>query len=171
MSITEENLNDLEDSSKEAGQMTVYEVGFSLMPTLPVEALPDVVAKIKMVIDDANGLFISEEFPVLFPLAYTISKTIQTKKYNCDEAYIGWIKFESNSREAVVIKKERDKNNDILRLLLIKAPRESVFTFSKILSKKEEEATPETKNSDLIPEEGVVNLEEIDKGIANLVIE
>ena len=83
------------------------------------------------------------------PLSYSMSKTIGASRYVLSDAYLGWIKFEVEPREIQTIKTGIEKIREILRFLLIKAPRETTFTFAKVKAtaeaKEESVSTPATE--------------------------
>ncbi|MSR87730.1 MAG: hypothetical protein EXS69_00995 [Candidatus Zambryskibacteria bacterium] len=111
--------------------MQIYELGYLILPSIPENELPSVVSKIKTLIADAGGKEIDGEEPFKYELAYTMSKTIGASRYVIDDAYIGWTKFELEPVQAVAIKSEIDKIDEVLRSLLVKVPRETGFTFAK----------------------------------------
>jgi ribosomal protein S6 len=127
MSITEDH--------KEV--MQVYEIGYLILPSVPEDKLDGVVDSIKKVITKEGGSEIDSEAPFKHDLAYPMSKTIGANRYIVNDAYLGWIKFESEPASAHKIKAEVEKVDGMLRFLFIKAPRESDFTFAKALEKKE----------------------------------
>lgn len=119
----------------------VYEVGYLVLPSVPEDNLSNVVSKIVSIIEKAGGKTLDSEAPYLEKLAYSMSKTVSARKYVVDEAYIGWMKFEAESGVVEGIKGEIEKIEEILRILLIKVPRETTFTFEaarKARAEKEE---------------------------------
>lgn len=116
---------------REMGEMTVYELGFLILPSIPEDNLPNVTNVIRKVITKAGGIEIAAEEPFKETLAYSMSKTIGASRYVVSDAYLGWIKFESDRAKATVIKAGIEKIEEVLRFLLIKAPRETTFTFAK----------------------------------------
>jgi small subunit ribosomal protein S6 len=153
----------------------IYEVGFLLLPTLPEEKMPEIMANIKGIIEKDGGEIISEEAPKMRPLAYEISKMIQIKKSAFDHAYFGWVKFEIESAKLSSVKKSIESMEEILRALFIKTIRESTLMSGKV----SERDSQKTKAESLVPEavDGVIedvvapaNEEEIDKSIEALVV-
>jgi len=126
MSITEDH--------KEAN---VYEIGYLVLPSVPAENLPQVVSNLVSIIEKAGGKPLDGEDPALEPLAYSMSKTVGARKYIVDEAYVGWMKFESRPDALETVREGVDKAEEILRYLLIKAPRETTFTFAKARAERE----------------------------------
>jgi ribosomal protein S6 len=125
-------------STTEDQEIAVYEVGYSILTSVPEEKVGDVVTKIQKAITDEEGKLLDSEEPFKQELAYKMSKTMGARKYVANEAYIGWMKFESTPEKTPVIKANLDKIEEVLRFLLIKAPRETAFTFEGARKAKEE---------------------------------
>jgi len=127
--------------------VTVYEVGYLLLPSIPEESLSGVVDSMKSIVTKEGGNVLGGEDPFKYDLAYTMSKTIGASRYVVNDAYIGWLKFELEAGNAPKVKAEIEKMNEVLRLLLIKTPHETGFTFAKarqaLLDKEEAEAEAE----------------------------
>jgi ribosomal protein S6 len=121
MSITEDH----------NGDSQVYEVGYLVLPSIPEDDLPKVVDSIKNVITQNGGTPLDSEEPVLRDLAYSLTKVVGASRYVVRDAYFGWMKFESEPSNTPAIKVGLDAVNELVRFLLIKAPRESDFTFAK----------------------------------------
>ncbi|MEK7175971.1 MAG: 30S ribosomal protein S6 [Patescibacteria group bacterium] len=133
--------------------MQIYEVGYLILPSIAENELAGVVDKIKEIIAREGGVEVDGEAPFKQHLAYTMSKTVGASRYVVSDAYFGWLKFELDSSKTTVIKSRLEKLNELLRFLLIKAPRETTFTFAKAkarMAEKGEEQAP-------APEEMVVN--------------
>lgn len=116
----------------------VYELGYLVLPSIAEENVSDVVNAIKGIINKVGGTEVASEDPLKFDLAYTMSKTIGARKYIVDEAYIGWVKFECEPNCAPEVSDAVKKLDEILRHLLVKAPRETTFTFAGALKAKED---------------------------------
>ena len=115
----------------EAGELTVYELGFLVLPSIPEDKLSNVTDAVRKIISAAGGTEIDAEAPIKKTLAYSMSKTIGASRYVVSDAYLGWIKFEVDKAKVPIIKAGVEKMEEILRFLLIKAPRETTFTFAK----------------------------------------
>jgi len=134
----------MENSKENKGENQVYELGYLLLSSIPEEKVLDVVASIKKAITLGGGEELDGETPFKQPLAYQMSKTIGASRYVANEAYLGWIKFEVEPSGVPDIKTSLEKIDEILRLLIIKAPRETTFTFAKsraLLEEDEKEST------------------------------
>ena len=124
--------------------LTVYEVGYLVLPSIPEDKLNDVVGSIRSVVTKEGGVEIDAEAPFKQSLAYSMSKTVGASRYVLSDAYLGWIKFEAEPINILAIKVGLEKLDEILRFLMVKAPRETSFTFAKakaIVENKEEPAS------------------------------
>lgn len=139
------------------GELTVYEIGYLILPSIPEDKLSSVTSAIRKVITTEGGTEIDAEEPFKEPLAYTMSKTIGASRYVLSDAYLGWIKFEADRAKALVIKAGIEKIEEVLRFLLIKAPRETTFTLAKARALVEDKIEKEREESTSSPvEEAVV---------------
>lgn len=146
----------------------VYEIGYLLVPTVAEERVASEVEIIKSLIEKNEGAFISEDFPKLRPLAYTMKKSLGGgQNASHDNAYFGWIKFETSSDFIPKIKAELAGNSKILRSMLIETVRENTMS-SKIMFKPAESLDKTTKEN--VPA-APVSEAELDKTIDNLVVE
>lgn len=114
----------------------VYEVGYLVLPSIPEESLPNTVSKINSAIEAAGGTRIDGEDPFLMDLAYQMKKAVGARNYVVDEAYIGWTKFECEPARVEEVKNALEKMEEILRSLIMKAPRETTFTFALARAKE-----------------------------------
>jgi ribosomal protein S6 len=155
-----------EDHNEKEG-VRVYEIGYLVLPSVPEENLSKVVSHIDSLIEKAGGTKLDSEDPQMEELAYSMSKTISARKYVVNEAYIGWMKFEAESKAIEAIKTGVDKIEEVLRHLLIKVPRETTFTFEaarKARAEREDalraESAPEVQDdAEVKPEEKEVEPE------------
>jgi len=127
----------------------VYELSYLLLPSIPEENLSEVVSKIEKVIEDKGGKKIDGENPFLRELAYEMSKVVGASRYVVKNAYVGWVKFELPTLEDAEqhpveeIKELVEKMEEVLRFLLVKAERETKFTFASTMKPAESEEIPE----------------------------
>jgi ribosomal protein S6 len=139
----------------------VYEIGYLVLPSIPEDKLSGVVDKIKGAVEQAGGKTLDGEEPFKQDLAYTMTKVVGASRYVVSDAYVGWMKFELEGSKAPEVKASLDKIDELLRFLLIKAPRESVFTFEKareaLMEKmaKENEAKEDKGEEEVVPVEVV----------------
>jgi ribosomal protein S6 len=128
----------------------VYEIGYLILPSLTEDKVDGVVEAIKSLVAQHEGKEIDGEAPFKQDLAYTMSKTVGASRYVVNEAYIGWLKFELEPSKALDLKLALDKLPEVLRMLLVKVPRETTFTFAKARAKAIEKTEAEN------PKEGPV---------------
>ncbi len=127
----------------ENNENQVYEIGYLLLPSLAEDKAGEVVEAIKGLVSKHGGTEIDGEAPFKQDLAYTMTKTVGASRYVVNEAYVGWLKFELEPSKALDLKLEVDNLPEVLRMLLIKAPRETTFTFAKARAKAIEKAEAE----------------------------
>ncbi|MFH1473056.1 MAG: 30S ribosomal protein S6 [bacterium] len=127
MSITEDHEEGI--SGLPAGRQ-VYELSYLLLPSIPEENLPAVVTSLQNIIEKAGGQIFDSEAPFKRGLAYQMSKIVGASNYIVKEAYIGWLKFDDSPSKIAEINIAVEAIPEVLRFLLVKAPRETVFTFA-----------------------------------------
>jgi ribosomal protein S6 len=118
--------------------MQVYELGYLILPSIAEGELSDVATKLEGVIAKAGGKELDSEAPEKIDLAYPMEKTVGASRYVVNDAYIGWIKFEMEPASVEEVKSAVDSTDEVLRSLLIKAPRETTFTFAAARKAAEE---------------------------------
>jgi len=123
-------------------ERTVYEIGYLVLPSIPEDSLESLVSKINNTFEKVGGERIDGEMPMMIDLAYEMSKQVGARKYVVNEAWLGWVKFDLEAEKIEAVKAEIEKMDEILRSLLIKAPRETVFTFAEAMKQAEEAAAP-----------------------------
>lgn len=154
----------------------VYEVGYHLVSSIPEEKLGEEVTALKDLLGDNGAIFISDEYPKLIELAYEMTRSISNKKQKFTSGYFGWVKFECTPEEAKTIKELLDKNEKLIRYLLIKTVRENTIspkrTFVKQDNKRRTVSRVKESVESSAPAEqpAVVVEEEIDKEIDALVL-
>jgi len=121
----------MENSKGAKEGLTVYELSFLILPSIPEDKVVNVVDSIRKVVINEGGVEIDGEAPFKQPLSYSMSKTIGASRYVVDDAYLGWIKFEIEPAKALAVKTGIEKISEILRFLMIKTVRETTFTFAQ----------------------------------------
>jgi ribosomal protein S6 len=155
------------DDEKES-RLGVYEVGYIMLPTIAEENLGGEVTVFKDIFTENGATFISDEYPKLIELAYEMSRSILNKKQKFSYGYFGWVKFSASAEEIVKIKKMLDKNEKLIRYLLIKTVRENTMSQRRVYGRSEgvrRKITPKVEES--LP----INEETIDKEIEALMVE
>ena len=154
-------------------RLGVYEVGYLMVPTIAEEGLGAEVTALKDLLSNNGAVFISEEYPKLIELAYQMVRSISNRKQKFTTAYFGWVKFECSSLQAKEIKNLLDKNEKLVRFLLIKTVRENTMsvkrTYSKPEGTKRKVSTPKSSEVQTEGETAVVE-EVLDKEIDALVL-
>ena len=152
----------------------VYELGYHLVPNIKENDIESEVATIKSVIEKNGGSFIAEEAPKKIELLYTIIKSEASKKKRFNNAYFGWMKFETSAEAIVSIKSVLDENKSIIRFIIINTVRESTLAPQRVLLERVAVETPkkiakpiEKKEEKKTP----ISDEELDRTIEELVVE
>lgn len=148
-------------------KVSVYEVGYIMVPSIPEENLGGEVTTFKDSLTEKGVTFISDEYPKMMELAYEMSRSIANKKQKFSYGYFGWVKFECTTENAKVIKDYLDKNETLVRYLMIKTVRENTMSTKRVYGKTDSSkrrSTPKTEES--LP----INEEVIDKEIDALVV-
>ncbi len=151
---------------KEDQGLKLYELGYLLSPAITEEDL----SKESGVVKESLGigaLIVSELEPKIKELSYQMERIVSGKKNIFANAYFGSIYFQADPGSLGAIKKNLDKNEKIIRYLIIKRNKEILMAPRKIFSPmvKPTHSAPEKK----IPSETVINEAELDKTIEELV--
>ena len=146
--------------------LSVYEVGYMMVPTIAEENLGGEVSAFKDILTGFGVTFIADEYPKMIELAYEMTRSISNKKQKFSYGYFGWVKFECTTAQARVVKDMLEKNEKLIRYLFIKTVRESTLSSKRPYGKPEgmkrrTKATTEKAES--------INEEVIDKEIDALV--
>lgn len=150
--------------------MRVYELGFLLVPTIAEEHLSEKFQTLKDLISSHGGQFISEDFPKMIPLQYEMLKVISNKNHRFNDAYFGWIKFDMEPEQVLLLDEEVKRSTDIIRFLLIKTVRENTVIGKKTLGKTEGKKRTSSKGDEEVVVADI-SPEQIDKEIDALVEE
>lgn len=160
----------IEDTTRNTGDVQVYEVGYHLLPSVPEEEVASEVAKIHSILSENGASVIAEGLPLLRQLAYAISKKIETKTLNFHKAYFGWIKFEMDRGQVENLKNKITDLPKILRFLIIKTVRENTMYSPKVPVFKKELSREDTATEGEVAAKTPATEAEIDKSIDDLVI-
>lgn len=144
----------------------IYELGYLLVPTLSEEEVPSYFTSLKDMVSSFGGEFISEEIPRMIPLAYEMTKVISNVNNKFNNAYFGWIKFEMNTENVLILKAKLDLETNIIRFLITKTVRENTIAQKKFnLKEGLRKRTKKEESEDVAP----MNEEEVDKEIEKMV--
>lgn len=138
----------MESSESKQGEVSVYEAGYLILPSIPEDKLSSVVEAVKAAFIEEGGVEIDSEDPFKQNLAYSISKTVGSSRYVINDAYLGWVKFELDKSKISAVKTSLEKMNELARFILLKAPRETLFTFAKARALAEAELAAEEEVSE-----------------------
>ena len=116
---------------KEQGATRLYECGFILIPTIPESEVPSSVTALKALITNAGGSISREGTPEYIDLAYSMEKTVGSKRSNYSQGYFGFITFETTPDTLETIKKSLDAHDSLVRYLLIKTEEGNTIVFKK----------------------------------------
>ncbi len=152
-------------------ELKVYELGYLIVPTVPEEHLGAEVQKLKEVITAKKGTFVSEDFPKLRTLAYTITKHVGGRNIKCDRAYFGWLKFSMPAENSELLKNDLDRNGNVLRYLHIKTVKESTLFTGRQFGSRTDAAPIQAPKKVQKEELTETSMAQIDKEIEGLVIE
>jgi ribosomal protein S6 len=160
---------DLEEEISEEKEirLSVYEVGYLMVPTIAEENLGGEVTTFKDIFLENGATFISDEYPKLIELAYIMSRSINNKKQKFSYGYFGWVKFECDTDKAKIIKGILDKNEKLVRFLMIKTVRENTMSVKRTYSRQDGNKRRYTLK---VEEVEKINEETIDKEIDALVV-
>ena len=109
----------------------LYELGFILVPTVPETEVAEAVNSLKTLIKGAEGEVTTEGTTEYIDLAYTIEKTVGSKKNKYSQGYFGWLKFETTPESLESLKKVLDSEANLVRYLLIKTEAGNTISFKK----------------------------------------
>jgi ribosomal protein S6 len=154
-----------ENTQIEGGEGSVYEFGFLLSPDIMEEKLPEAFGALKEAIEAKGARALSEEFPKLIALAYTMEKTVNNKIQRYKEGYFGWIKFELEPAAVGALEAMLRLRGDLVRYLLIKTVRENTIAAKRGFGARRRPKSG-TNDEKAAPE---MSKEEIDREIEALV--
>lgn len=166
MAKTKKSVEENDGEEKEI-RLSVYEVGYLMLPTIAEENLGGEVTLFKDMFIENGAVFISDEYPKLIELAYEMTRSINNKKQKFSYGYFGWVKFECTTAAAKIIKDILDKNEKLVRYLMIKTVRENTMSVKRSYNKQDgAKRRPAQKHEEIDP----INEEIIDKEIDALVV-
>ncbi len=136
--------------TKEIADARVYELSYLILPSLTEEQMLGVGDRLEETVR-AYGHKLDGEIPEKIDLAYTMTHVRGASRYVVNEAYIGWIKFEAPPEKLSSLKEKISEIEEIIRFLIIKAPRNTDFTFAKARAQKiaERELAREEKKEEM----------------------
>jgi len=167
MAKTKKGVEESDVSTEKETRTSVYEVGYLMVPTVAEENLGGEVTSFKDTLTEKGAVFISDEYPKLIELAYEMSRSINNKRQKFSYGYFGWVKFECTTVEAKVIKDLLDKNEKLVRYLMIKTVRENTMSVKRAYGKQDGPRRRPVLKTEAVEK---INEETIDKEIDALVV-
>lgn len=149
----------------------IYEIGYLLTPNIPEEKVGEEVSRMKMALENKGAIIISDEYPKMRVLAYMIEKSVAGRNEKYQNAYFGNIKFEASPEAALLVKADFDADRTIVRFLMIKTVREipvAKFSFGRRDNADEKKTD---KPAEKLVKGPSMTEAELDKTIAELVVE
>jgi ribosomal protein S6 len=153
-------MSDKENTTSEGTKL--YELGFNLVPTITEDNLDTEYAAVKTTLEKAGATLATESKPAMINLAYTMVRTVESKKQKYDKAYFGWVKFNAEVETVEKVKAELDLNESVLRFMITKATAEGDVSSEEVarMTDRSEEEEPE-KRGDRRPREVVKEKKEV----------
>lgn len=123
---------------KTTQEIKLYELGYHLVPFISEDQVPAKVEELKKLLSKNNSEIIKEGEPKMMDLSYEITKSLSGKNQRFNNAYFGWIKFNTTAEAIEAIKEEIDSMEDVLRSLIVKTVDDDEHSTSKISNESEE---------------------------------
>ena len=157
-------------------ETSIYELAYHLVPTISEEDRASHVLKLRQAIEKAGGTIINDIAPEHMELAYTMTKQIAGKLQKYASAYFGWLYFELSADKTALIKETCDKDDTVLRYLILKTTKELAQSQNRPSLKAAPEIVTSSEPVEPKPEatdvgEEIASEEEVDKAIDELVEE
>jgi ribosomal protein S6 len=152
----------------------VYEVGYTVVPSVKEEQLEKVVGSIRSGIEKAGGSFIAEGAPSLTRLSYEMSAHEGEKRMQYDRGYFGWIKFEATVDTVRLLDGVLKGDANIMRFIIFRTVREDTRAKYKAPTLREVKRTDTIKTTPRRPseeEKGPVSEEELEKALQDITAE
>ncbi len=113
-------------------ELTVYEVGYLLVPELSEGDVSAETGNLKDTIASLGGLMLADGYPKLIELAYPMRKAVANVWHTYTKGHFGWLKFEMASSETAALKEKLDQNKKVVRFLFIKTSREDTMSQKRV---------------------------------------
>jgi len=122
-----DNLTLMKTGKQEEKKEIVYEIGCLFVPIISDKDVLTEVSNVKELLIKLGFEFLSGDGPKMRDLAYPMKKAMAGKKNLFEKAYFVWLKFMANSDKLANLKKDLDKNENILRYILIKTVKKDIL--------------------------------------------
>ena len=117
-----------------SGEVSVYEAGFHVVPTVAESKVGEVVERVRAAIEKLGGSIIAEGFPQKVSFTFIIERAVAGKREKYSEGYFGWMKFESPAAAAKQLEDVLLADRDVLRSLIVRTTREEVAAPKEVFS-------------------------------------
>ena len=170
--MAEEAVKEMETDT-DTGVARIYEIGYTIVPTVKEEDVEKTVGSIRSEIEKARGSFIAEGAPSLMRLAYHMSVREGEKRLLHDRGYFGWIKFEADISVTHLLEETLKKNENVMRFIVFRTVREDTRAKMKAPTLREVKRTDTIKTTPRRAEEtsGPVSEEELEKALQDITKE
>ncbi len=115
-----------EGVTEESEVLSVYEVGYHILPTVSEGDLEAETALILKDLKDIHAEIFGQRAPASVKLSYGIEKKIGEKKEVFENAYFGWIAFEATPSSIANFEIALKEHATILRYIVVKTSRDAV---------------------------------------------
>lgn len=169
--MVEEAVKEMETDTE--GVARIYEIGYTIAPTVKEEDVEKIVGSIRSEIEKSGGSFIAEGAPSLTRLSYHMAAQEGGKRLEHDRGYFGWIKFEADIAVARGIEEILKTNESIMRFIVFRTVREDTRAKMKAPQLREVKRTDTIKTTPRRAEEaaGPVSEEELEKALQDITKE
>lgn len=153
--------------------ISLYEVGYNLVPSLSETEAADVAASLKSFLEEQGGTVKKSLDPQMKTLAYPMEKRVADKKEKHASAYFGSIAAELSSDVIVSLEGKVKTLPSMLRFLIISLPKDALAERERPLNISREH-THDPKRGAQTPEgtpAKPISEAELDKTIEELVIQ
>ena len=116
----------MDDTEADEPLLSVYEIGYHLLPTLSEDESLKAAAALGELLTKNGAEAVGDHAPTRTPLAYTITKRVGGKVLRFNDAYFGWVAFQVARDALARIKEAFDANQSVLRYLVITTSRDAV---------------------------------------------
>ncbi len=166
----EKNNTNTEDTGSEGADLSIYEVGYLLIPTIAEDTLGAETATIKGLVEE-KGFVVSEVMPESIELSYEMSKVIGNKKTRFSKAYFGSVIFQVPAVDISEIKNTLDKSDSIIRFLITKRSKSSLLPSKRkfLNTESDEKSEEKTEAKNTKTDSSNIDKQELDKTIDELV--
>ncbi len=159
-----------ENDTEEVAASRIYEVGYTIAPSVKEEDVERIVASIRSEIEKASGSFIAEGAPSVIRLAYPMTGMEAGKRVEYDRGYFGWLKFEAAVSVAALLEGTLKRDANVIRFIVFRTVREDTRAKMKAPQLREVKRTDTIKMTVRRTEEPSVQVseEELEKALQDI---